>query len=632
MINERVTEDIVREHFKRDPLFSNIKFQEQKTGINSIKNCLSTASKNKTGKAGYPEFIITAPSFPDSVIIVECKAKSSDHKGKTNNKIKDYAVDGVLHYASFLCDEFNVIAIAVSGDDTDYRVSTFTFEKGNDKPKEIDSKLLSIYSYIGIMKGEIKAKKLETEQIIKTAIDLNSQLNDYSIAEYERCSMVSAILLALQNPAYLQSYTNDAFKEIKEIKENRAVVGYEPTPERIANSILISIERVLFDNGVEDNQKVNSMLGEYGKLLNHSLSKEKRIKKKHEKREQDNYVLRDITSSLKNTILPLISMEDKGYDVLGRFYTEFIRYAGTDQKTGLVLTPQHITEFFCDIVDLNVNDVVLDICCGSGGFLISAMQKMLALAGNDEEKKRKIRSEQLVGIEKRTDMFTFACANMMMRGDGKSNIYQGDCFSITIKEQISKHMPTVSFLNPPYDVGESGQLLFINEALACLPDGGKCVAIVQMSCAVSDKKEAIGNRRKILENNKLLGVFSMPNDLFHPVGVVTCVMIFESGTPHPDRFKPYFGYYKKDGFIKHKKMGRLDAGEWENIHGKWLDSYVNRENEVGFSVTHAVSEKSEWCAEAYMETDYSTLTDNDFIGVMKNHVAFGFLNQDRLSK
>ena len=122
-------------------------------------------------------------------------------------------------------------------------------------------------------------------------------------------------------------------------------------------------------------------------------------------------------------------MGDRGYDVLGRFYLEFIRYAGTDKKTGLVLTPPHITEFVGDVVNLNVNDIVYDSCCGTGDFLISAMKRMAGLAGNDLDKKVYIKQNQLVGMEKCTDMFTYACSNMMMSGDGKAHIYQGDSFS-----------------------------------------------------------------------------------------------------------------------------------------------------------------------------------------------------------
>jgi len=200
--------------------------------------------------------------------------------------------------------------------------------------------------------------------------------------------------------------------------------------------------------------------------------------------------------------------------------------------------------------------VVFDSCCGTGGFLVSAMKYMLELAGNDEEKKAAIKQKQLIGIEKRTDMFTFACSNMMMSGDGKSNIHQGDSFNNEIKTKIKGFRPTVAFLNPPYDVGEDGQLEFIENALSYLEKGGRCVAIVQMSCATSTKASAILVRERILKSNTLKAVFSMPNDLFYPVAVVTCIMVFEAGNKHPDGFKSYFAYYKDDGFVKRKHLGR----------------------------------------------------------------------------
>ena len=72
------------------------------------------------------------------------------------------------------------------------------------------------------------------------------------------------------------------------------------------------------------------MIGEYQKIKSQSVSKSPQIKKKKASAQKDNYVLRDITEKLEKSILPLITMGDKGYDVLGRFYREFIRYAGTD--------------------------------------------------------------------------------------------------------------------------------------------------------------------------------------------------------------------------------------------------------------------------------------------------------------
>ena len=303
------------------------------------------------------------------------------------------------------------------------------------------------------------------------------------------------------------------------------------------------------------------MIGEYEKIRTYPIAKADRIKKKGSAEEEPNYVLRDLIERLERSILPLITMGDRGYDVLGRFYREFIKYAGTDKKTGLVLTPQHITEFVGDVVNLNVDDVVYDSCCGTGGFLISSMKRMAELAGNDADKRIYIKQNQLIGIEKRTDMFTYACLNMIMSGDGKAHIYQRDSFSLENVARVKALSPTVAFLNPPYDVGKVGQLEFIENALACLESGGRCAAIVQMSCVAATNVAAVQVRERLLTRHQLLGVFSMPNDLFHPVGVITCVMVFQAHRPHPVNYKVFFGYFKDDGFRKTKHRGRVDEGQ-----------------------------------------------------------------------
>ncbi|MEG3156848.1 N-6 DNA methylase [Lysobacter zhanggongensis] len=614
MANERITEDFVREHFKCDPLFGAVRLDEQKTTLSKAKACLSTASKSLTGKAGSPEFIISFPALPDAIIVVECKADAKLHRSNLGDDPVGYAVDGALHYSACLAQQYNVISIAVSGCDLkSLKISTFYQSKGSTTVLEEDEKLLGIFSYIERFAGDTQAKNIESAEITKTAIDLNNDLNTYSIAEYERCTLISAILLALQNKAFKGSYKNIATS--KELT---------PTPERVAKAILTGIGNVLEDNEI-DAQRVKSMLGEFQKIKNHPISKSAKIKKKKAAAEEDNYVLRDLTERLETSILPLISLGEKGYDVLGRFYREFIRYAGTDQKTGLVLTPQHITEFFGDVVHLNVNDVVYDSCCGTGGFLIAAMKKMLLLAGNDAKKKGEIKKNQLVGIEKRTDMFTFACSNMMMSGDGKSHIYQGDSFSTESAALIEELKPTVAFLNPPYDVGEDGQLEFIEGALSRLQPGGRCAAVVQMSCATSTGKAAVLVRERLLKSHKLTGVFSMPDDLFHPVGVVTCIMVFEAHSPHPASFKTFFGYFKDDGFRKTKTMGRVDQGDWATIKAKWQSAYINRENIPGLSVLKSVTASDEWCAEAYMETDISTFTEANFVDSVRKYVGFEFL-------
>ena len=619
--NERITEDFVRDHFKNDPLFNTIKLDEQKTSIIKAKKCLSKASKNLTEKQGYPEFIISFPALPDDIIVIECKANSRFHESTARDKPSDYAVDGVLHYAGFLAQEYNVIAVAVSGTSkANRKIASFYQPIGAKSAKSEGDKLLDLFSYIKRFRDEIQAQSIESAEITKSAIELNKELNDYSIVEYERCTLISALLLALQDSAFKESY------------KKRATSGnMEPTPERLAQFVISGIKNVLKDADIDD-IRVNSMMGEYERIKNHDIAKSTKIKKKQASELKDNYVLRDITERLEKTVLPLITMGDKGYDVLGRFYREFIRYAGTDKKTGLVLTPQHITEFFCDVVSLNANDVVFDSCCGSGGFLISAMKYMLDLAGSDQQKREEIKENQLIGIERRADMFTLACSNMMMSGDGKSHVYQGDSFAKHNVEKVRSLNPTVAFLNPPYDVGEYGQLEFIENALSCLQPGGRCAAIVQMSCVTSTTKNTIEVRQRLLKSHTLTGVFSMPDDLFYPVGVITCVMVFEAHKPHSEGLKTFFGYFKDDGYHKTKHMGRVDKGNWDSIKTTWWDKYTNREPKLGLSVLEAITPEQEWCAEAYMETDYSQITGVDFAKTIREYVIHKLTVDEALNK
>lgn len=609
MTNERITEDIVREHFKRDPLFDVISFEEQVPQDERIKDCLSRASKNKTNRPGHPEFIITFPEFPDSIIIIECKAETKFHESAEKNDPTGYAVDGVIHYQKFLAKKYNVLAIAVSGQEkTTLKVSSFYRKHDERNYIERDNELLSIHSYITLFKDMSIADNVENIEITKTAIYLNENLNDYSIIEYERCTLVSAILLALQNESFRLSYKN------------------QTRPNRIANEIIVNIKNVLEDCNIDEGRS-DSIISEFRKIENYPISKLIKIKKKKERLEKDNYVLRDITAHLEQKILPLMLMGDKGYDVLGKFYTEFIRYAGTNQKTGLVLTPKHITEFFCKVADLDDDDVVFDLCCGTGGFLISAMKYIIEKAGNNQSKIKFIKERQICGVEIRPDMFAYACSNMIMCGDGKSNIYQGDSFSPANTEEIRKLKPTVSFLNPPYDVGEAEQLRFIENSLSILSKGGRCIAIVKFSCAIKSNRDIEETKRRLLDAHTLEATFSMPDDLFYPVGVSTCIMVFKAKIGHPKEYKTFFGYFKNDGMQKVKNIGRIDViNKWHTIEKKWVNLFINREIEDGMSVLKKVTPSDEWCAESYLETDYKVLTEEFFKETIKDNIASCFAN------
>ena len=292
----------------------------------------------------------------------------------------------------------------------------------------------------------------------------------------------------------------------------------------------------------------------------------------------------------------------------------------------MILRRSRETLICWDLASVGRGCISYDPCCETGGFLISAMKRMLTDAGGDEEKKSSIRKNQLIGVELRPSMFTYACSNMMMRGDGKSNIRCGDCFPL---EDIIKdeHKPTIAFLNPPYDVGSAGQLHFIEHALNIVAlQKGWVVAIVQMSVGIKNEKDLIAAKTRVLQNHRLHAVLSMPDDLFHPSAtVVTSIMVFKAGEKHDGR-KTWFGYFKDDGFEKRKHKGRIDArGKWKAIKKQWVDAYHNLDEISGLSVKAEVGPTDEWCAEAYMETDYTTLKDRDFEKKMNDYIAFKFL-------
>lgn len=614
MANERITEDIVRNHFKNDPLFKSIKIEEQKSYNKRVIDLLQTASKSGKG-VGKPEFIISFPTGSiDYLLVIECKANISDHQSPKRDNPKNYAVDGVLHYAKALSTQFDVVAIAVSGQtEQELLVSHFVWKKGEKtfSEKKEDKNLLSINNYLKLFNNEQFADNLRNVDIIQKAIFLNEEYQAYSITETTRCTMVSAILLSLLDNPFRISYKTYS------------------TAENLGKAMLSAIESVLSDNSTFNQ---SAMIGEYSKILNEPLFKQKTIKhKKKKEHEQSVEVVKEMITYLHQNVYPLMDMEQSGFDVLGRFYTEFIRYAGSEQSQGLVLTPAHITDLFCDLANVNSNDIIYDPCCGTGGFLIAGMKRMFELAGNDENKKQNIKSKQLVGAELRPSMFTYACSNMMMRGDGKSNIYCGDCFAFV--DMIAKnHKPTIAFLNPPYDVGVTRQMQFVEHALDMVSaQNGTVVAIVQMSCGIKNEKELIAVKKRILERHHLKAVLSMPDELFNPTAsVVTCIMVFEANKKHEGR-KTWFGYFKDDGFEKRKQRGRIDArGKWDNIKKQWKNAYNNLDEVAGLSVKQEVKGEDEWCAEAYMTTDYSSISRFVFERKMKDLLAYKFLNNNNI--
>ena len=137
-------------------------------------------------------------------------------------------------------------------------------------------------------------------------------------------------------------------------------------------------------------------------------------------------------------------------------------------------------------------------------------------------------------------------------------------------------------------------------------------------------------KKELLKKHTLEAVLSMPDELFinSKVGVVSCIMIFTAHKPHDKDVETFFGYYKDDGFEKRKNIGRADIhGKWEGVRKKWVNYYKRRKEEAGFSVNRIISADMEWCAEAYLETDYTSLKNQDFENAILDYTTFLFKNR-----
>jgi type I restriction-modification system DNA methylase subunit len=317
----------------------------------------------------------------------------------------------------------------------------------------------------------------------------------------------------------------------------------------------------------------------------------------------------------------MMDFADNTIDALGIFYHEFVKYSGGDGSgLGIVLTPQHLTEFMCDIAEVNKNSKVVDICCGSGTFLVTAMSKMFK--GASDKDIAKIRNNSLFGVESDDDIYTLAIANMIVRGDGKSNIIFGDCFNTDIKKDLLAKNIDIGLINPPYSQ-DITELEFVENMLDILATGGTGVVVVPMSCAIGTKfKET---RQRLFKKHTLKAVFSMPDDMFYSnnASANVCVMVWEAKKAHDEAKTTFFGYYKYDGFVKAKRLGRIDKfNKWQGIKKEWINLYREKEVKEGLTAKKAVTWQDEWLCEAYMETGYFQLTQKDFQRTINNFLAY----------
>ena len=288
-------------------------------------------------------------------------------------------------------------------------------------------------------------------------------------------------------------------------------------------------------------------------------------------------------------------------DFLGLLYEAFIRYGYDNNSLGIVFTPRHITKFCAELIDVNASDKVIDIACGSGGFLVASFDKMLSTHTEMGIPFNVIR-EALYGFDTNPTVWALAALNMFFRGDGKSHIENASCFETNSVNSIKDRF-TKALLNPPFSQEEEPERDFIDVAMKSLQTLG-LMAVVVKSGIFADDDNALW-RGTFLKEHTLLGMISLPGDLFYPTAVDTTIMIAKAKRPQEVTDKVFMAKIWNDGYKKLK-------GKRVETAGSQLDEVLQefRKFQKGeatssklvtvISAEEVLKEGAEFCPEQYL--------------------------------
>jgi len=303
-------------------------------------------------------------------------------------------------------------------------------------------------------------------------------------------------------------------------------------------------------------------------------------------------------------------------------------YSGGDGQTlGIILTPRHITDLMCDIIDVGPDDIVLDPCCGTAGFLISAMHRMLSQIDNDHQRKD-IKKRHLHGFELQSNMFAVAATNMILRDDGNSNLECSD-FLKKNPAQVQLKGANIGLMNPPYSQGTTSdpsqyELSFLEHLLDSLVEGGKAAVIVPQSSMTGKTKVEQRFKESIMKNHTLEGVITCNTDTFYGVGVNPVIAVFTAHEAHDPKKICKFIDFRDDGYEVRPHIGLVEGDSAKDKKQHLLDVWNGRvEAPSKFCVETTVESSDEWLHSFYYFND-EIPTDEDFEKTIGDYLTFEF--------
>lgn len=548
----------------------------------SVNRTIDEALKNADSKSGnsgnnYPDIKILLQNKTRRDIPVMTEAKGS--KGKLEKLTKDgdielvsrgknpysavmhYAVNGALHYGNAILAEGTykeVVIIGVNGttigDDgiiSDPEIKAYyVSQKNNGIPKEIKDfdfiqmadknidNFFALLDTLNLTDAELEKLKRNKEELLEKSIkaihqriyDDNEIKNLLSTNDklYFFCGLIMAGL------------TTKGVKplEVDDFDSN------DDTDDNDGTRIIARTKSFLRKKKCSDDKI--KMVVDYLKPVFG-----KRNLWKPNKGES---IIKSVYKQIKNEILPLLE-SNIHLDFTGRILNSLNDWVAidNDRLNDVVLTPRFVTNLMARICRTDMDSFLWDTCMGSSGFLVSGMDLMIAdakakIKDKDElaEKIDDIKSKQLLGIEILGNIYILAVLNMILMGDGSSQVICGDSHKEIDKQDFPAN---VFLLNPPYSAPGKG-LIFVDEALSRMESGYGAVLIQEN--AGSGQGDVYS--KNILKKNTLVASIHMPADLFNgKASVQTAIYLFKVNRPHEEDDVVTFIDFSEDGYSRQNR-------------------------------------------------------------------------------
>lgn len=572
---EEQVEDIFKEELKK----LKVKYFTKTEPINpSIDNALKKgpSKANKDG-GNFPDIKVFLETQNQRRIPVMIEVKGLKNKliklDKSKNidqstaAVTGYAVNGAVHYATAVLqhsDYEEVIAVGLNGykkpdGSLETEFQAFYLSRNNELyPKLLDDvtdfslfketnleHLVDLLDKVNLSEEELEKLKKEAESSLEKSIQKihQSLYDDVDLKPHlttdQKLYLFCGLIMAALPIKDVANLTPADLKGNKSARNNDGVTLYT------------RIEEFLKDRGTPD-EKRQIILN----LLGNIFSNEKLYKPVNGESK-----FKTLFAQVLSDVIPYFNSR-LHLDFTGKIFNKLSEWANisTDKLNDVVLTPRYVTNLMAQLAQTNKDSFVLDSAMGSAGFLVSALEIMLQDAKNSisdqdllKEKIKKIKSEQICGIEILDTIFMLAVMNMVLVGDGSSNLQHSDSLTTTIDFPA-----TVFLLNPPYSADGKG-FNFVEKALSKMQKGFACVLIQENAGA--------GNGgiypAKILEKSSLIASIKMPLDLFSgKASVQTGIYLFEAGKPHNEDNLVTFIDFTEDGYTR---MNRKKSGQDVNL-------------------------------------------------------------------